>query len=108
MTETAHHFGVDGVSDMFEDKFAFYCKSYPSPDGSMYRCFGIADNDAEPIIEGVHIPAANYDVYEEVVLNLSMCTLKQLKGIICKFSNHLLHDKSYNPRLRNLGFHFRF
>ena len=70
---------------MFEDKFAFYCKSYPSPDGSMYRCFGLADNDTEPTVDGVHIPEENYDTYEEVVVNFSMCTLTQLKGILCKF-----------------------
>lgn len=71
----------------------------------MYRCFGLADNDTEPTIDGVHISKENYDTYEEVVVNFSMCTLTQLKGILCKFpSIDLSEYDSWNCEISGFTF----
>ena len=83
--EAAKHFGVQDVHLMFEDKYACYGASYPSPDGNMCRHFATVSADGDLVVDGVPIPKAEYRLHREVEINLEMCNVRQFKGILGKF-----------------------
>ena len=74
---------------MICERYAFYSKGYPTPDGSFERCFFVANSDDPPVVDGVEIPREFYDVRQEVEINFSHCTVRQLQGILCKYFHHL-------------------
>ena len=70
---------------MFRERFAFYSPVYPTPDGNLSNCFWVADDDGQPVIDGVIIPIEAYVVRKEVEWDLSMCSNAQLQGILGKY-----------------------
>ena len=83
----AEHFGVRDVLGLFQEKFAFYSKTYVTPLGNTRKCFHVGDSSDEPVVDGITIPKGNYEVQTEIELDLGQCNVRQLKGILGKFEN---------------------
>ena len=69
---------------MILERYAFYSKGTETPAGNFEHCFFVGDTADQPVIEGVPIPRQFYDVRQEIEINFSHCTIRQLQGILCK------------------------
>ena len=83
---SARQYGVNvAPNEMFRERYAYYSSVFTTPDGNAANCFLVSDIDEQPIIDGVIIPADDYTVRKELEIDLSMCNLDQLKGILGKY-----------------------
>ena len=83
ISKSAERFGVMvSGRDMFREVYAYYTHMYAGPDGNLCTAFYVSDRVEQPIINGVPIPQDTYVVRKELEIDLSMCTVRQFKGIV--------------------------
>ena len=74
---------------MILERYAFYSKGTTTPAGNFEHCFYVSDTTDPPVVDGVTIPREFYEIRQEIEVNLSHCTVKQLQGILCKYLSNL-------------------
>ena len=92
---------------MILERYAFYSKSITTPAGNFEHCFFVGDTADPPVVDGVTIPREFYEVRQEIEINLSHCTVKQLQGILCKYLSNE-SERLIQTKKNFVKFDFRF